>query len=93
MKSSKKGAEMSLNVVIVAAIALIVLVVLVMIFTGRMNIFGTKVQQVSDVTCTSQSDGAGRSADATTGCGSSGYKQVYGAFTDLTANQICCVPQ
>jgi hypothetical protein len=84
---SKKGAEMSLNIIIVAAIALIVLVVLVMIFTGRMNIFGTGVQKATENKC---SDQQGIPRLATEGCGED--RQVYGAFTDLAANQICCVP-
>ena len=41
----KKGQGISINVIIVAAIALIVLVVLVAIFTGRIAIFGQKVAE------------------------------------------------
>lgn len=37
--SDKKGQSLSLNTIIVAALALIVLVVLVVIFTGRIGIF------------------------------------------------------
>jgi len=36
---TKRGQGLSLNVIIISAIALIVLVVLVMIFTGRMGVF------------------------------------------------------
>lgn len=36
---NKRGAEISLNVIIVAAIALLVLVILSVIFMGRMGIF------------------------------------------------------
>ena len=36
---NKRGQGLSLNTIIIAAIALIVLVVLVMIFTGRMGAF------------------------------------------------------
>lgn len=39
MVFSKKGQGMSLNVIIVAALALIVLVVLIVVFTGRVQIF------------------------------------------------------
>ena len=39
LRKNKKGAELSLNVIIIAAIALIVLVILVLIFTGRIAIF------------------------------------------------------
>lgn len=43
-KSNKRGAELSLNVIIVAAIALIVLVILVLIFTGRIAIFRVGIE-------------------------------------------------
>jgi len=39
----KKGQGLSLNVIIVAAIALIVLVVLIAIFTGRLGIFQSQL--------------------------------------------------
>ena len=86
---SKKGAEMSLNIIIVAAIALIVLVVLVMIFTGRMNIFGTGVQKATETTCESQ---GGSPRISTQGCDAESERQVYGAFKGMESNQICCVP-
>lgn len=41
---NKKGVEMSMNVIVIAAIALIVLVVLVIITTGRVGIFTKGVQ-------------------------------------------------
>ncbi len=43
----KKAQGLSLNVIIVAAIALIVLVILVMIFTGKLGGFGEGVEEVS----------------------------------------------
>jgi len=42
--SDKRGAELSLNVIIIAAIALIVLVILVLIFTGRIAVFRVGVE-------------------------------------------------
>jgi hypothetical protein len=42
----KKAQGISINVIIVAAIALIVLVVLVAIFTGRLGIFTREVSEV-----------------------------------------------
>jgi hypothetical protein len=92
MKSSKKGADISLNVIIVAAIALIVLVVLVMIFTGRMSIFNKGITS-TDVKCLDADKRPGAQvAAATAGC-QTNYQQVVGAFTDVAADQICCVPQ
>ena len=43
---SKKAQGLSINVIIVAAIALIVLVVLVAIFTGRLGFFGKEVSDI-----------------------------------------------
>lgn len=48
MMFNKKGQGLSLNVIIVAAIALIVLVLLVMIFTGRIGIFQSGVAKAGD---------------------------------------------
>jgi len=45
---SKKGQTMSINVIIVAALALIVLVVLVVIFTGRTGSFVSGVEKSGD---------------------------------------------
>lgn len=47
MKIDKK-ADLSINVIIVAAIALIVLVVLVAVFTGRFGIFSKAIKQTGD---------------------------------------------
>lgn len=44
----KKGQGLSLNVIIIAALALIVLVILVAIFTGRIGRFDTGVSEVGD---------------------------------------------
>jgi len=40
---NKKGAELSMNVIVIAAIVLLVLVVLSIIFLGRIGIFGKSV--------------------------------------------------
>jgi len=45
---NKKGDSLSLNVIIVAALALIVLVILVMIFTGRISIFKLGVDKAGE---------------------------------------------
>ena len=42
---NKKGAEMSINVIIVAILALVVLAVLIFIFAGRSQIFSKSVSQ------------------------------------------------
>ena len=47
---NKKSQGMSVNVIIIAAIALIVLVVLVAVFTGRFGIFAGGVKTTGDPT-------------------------------------------
>lgn len=58
MKNNKKGAEITLNTIIIAAIAVIVLIVLVGIFTGKIRFFGEGVntveQEAAKKMCTSQ---------------------------------------
>lgn len=44
----KRGQGLSLNVIIIAALALIVLVVLVAVFTGRISLFQRGVSTVGD---------------------------------------------
>lgn len=44
---SKKGQGLSLNVIIIAALALIVLVVLIVVFTGRIGVFEKGVSKES----------------------------------------------
>ena len=49
----KKGQGLSMNVIIVAALALLVLIILAMIFTGRVKIFSTTSRL-----CANQGEGA-----------------------------------
>ncbi len=85
MKLLKKRAQgISLNVIIVAAIALIVLVVLVAIFTGRMGVFG---KGISD--CTNQNGECTPDTDMVNGkCPNEGAK-LPGSFGENCAN--CCI--
>ncbi len=48
MKNNKKGAEITLNTIIIAAIAVIVLIVLVGIFTGKIRFFGEGVNTAEE---------------------------------------------
>ncbi|MBI2652895.1 hypothetical protein HYX00_05500 [Candidatus Woesearchaeota archaeon] len=58
---NKKGQSISINTIIIAAIALAVLVVLFVIFTGRLGIF---------------SKGVGEATNCDQACKSAGYKQA-----------------
>ena len=45
---NKKGAELSLNVIVIAVIVIVVLVVLIIIFSGRSNIFVKSTTQIEE---------------------------------------------
>ena len=77
---NKRGQGLSLNTIIIAAIALIVLVVLVMIFTGRMSVFTGQVS-----TCANQ----GGRCMTTTECEQSPAGNEIKASD--CALEICCI--
>ena len=89
----KKAQGISVNVVIIAAIALIVLVVLIAIFTGRLGIFAGEVSEIgtdcADFKATV--DGDEVNAEWKSAC-DEGEKQI---FTAKDANsypgQECCI--
>ena len=47
LSASRRG-DLTLNTIVIAALVLIVLVVLIMIFTGRISIFGKNLQTQED---------------------------------------------
>ncbi len=69
----KKAQGMSMNIIVVAAIALLVLVILTLIFTGRISIFTREVQQCKgscvDVgTCQTGSNAQFKKIDSSGSC-------------------------
>ena len=86
----KRGQGLSLNVIILAALGLIILVVLVMIVTGRLHIFGEKVDIVTEQKCT---DKAGVVYDSRDECINAGGSISYGVYSDVKTeqDQVCCV--
>ena len=80
MKYQTKAQGISINTIIIAAIALIVLVVLVAIFTGRLGIFSMGVQSCTDKggTCASS-------------CIAPDYATLRGTDCDK-AGEVCCIP-
>ena len=91
----KKGQSISINTIIIAAIALAVLVVLFAIFTGRIGKFSTGVNNAASCFDTCSSVGMERDANIVDpgNCVSDGSiekRYLYGTFSDVTANQICC---
>jgi len=98
---SKKGQGISINVIIIAAIALIVLVVLIAVFTGRMTIFGGGMDDMMRGRyCSDTPVGPGFDDDSyivggtwETDCGEVGKKPLYGKFQDAKnyPGKTCCV--
>lgn len=92
----KRGFEMTLNFIVMAAIALIVLIVLIAIFTGRVRLFNKNLDP-----CEGQG-GSSASAkpcsyDKDQQCCSEGYYKVLVANTDKDKAAkdpfiTCCVP-
>ncbi|MFT4304313.1 MAG: hypothetical protein ACMXYG_07135 [Candidatus Woesearchaeota archaeon] len=83
---TKKGASISLEVVVIAAVALLVLVVLTVVFADRLGIFGDGLRYC-DTLCTQSSQE----------CNAQGYElsAYYGKCEDIQGNKIterayCC---
>ncbi len=49
VRLGKKGAELSVNLIIVAILALLVLVVMAMIFTGRIGLFRERIDSCASL--------------------------------------------
>jgi len=54
--NNKKGAELSMNVIVIAALVLVVLVVLIVIFSGKIGSFGKGLNNCDSTCVTSSSD-------------------------------------
>ena len=89
----KKGVDLSVNVIIVAAIALAVLVVLFMIFTGRLGMFSKGVGETASCENTCKALGKLWAVDNTkSGCESraGGGTYISGKYDDAPAGVCCC---
>ena len=88
-----KGQSISINTIIVAAIALAVLVVLFAIFTGRMGGFTKGVQETDTCAQKCASLNLPRSADVSQSeCSLIPYSGTFiaGKFSDTPINGCCC---
>ncbi|MBN1386369.1 hypothetical protein JW968_05350 [Candidatus Woesearchaeota archaeon] len=99
----RKGAELSMNVIIIAAIALVVLIVLVIIFSGRLGQFGEGTDettgQAKAKVCMANKGRCVNRADMNTipgGCNIQPPQdlgitspETYD-WIDCTSNQVCC---
>ena len=76
----------SINTIIIAALALIVLVVLIAIFTGRLGIWGQELDKQQNKKCVSDIQGTVTLAQDCVP-----PKQiVFGKFSDVSSGQVCC---
>lgn len=82
---SKKGQTMSINVIIVAALALIVLVVLVVIFTGRTGSFLSGVEKSGDARLVELKVGYGTCHPTATA--EANFQSSYGLATSTEAKE------
>ena len=83
----KKGQGISINTIIIAAIALLVLVVLAAVFTGRMGIWTRETQNCEP--------SIGKCAPAGVSCGDvgsavEGYPTIYRAAKCPGEGESCC---
>ena len=87
LKKQKKAQGLSLNVIIIAAIALLVLVVLSIVFMGRMGIFNLNSDNCLKL---------GGSCDQGRHC-DPGYQQhpsavCYDSNNEVDKYNVCCIP-
>lgn len=81
----RKAQGISMNVIIIAALALLVLVVLSIIFVGRM---GTWSGQVSDC----ENKGGKCFNDCATDGAAAGYPTPFTQWRCDSASLVCCIP-
>ena len=89
---NKKSQGLSINMIIIAAIALVVLIVLWAIFTGRMGQFNIGVKDVeSNIRCTDDAIGGEviTLGENIKDC-PQGKAKIPGKFRDVAQNQLCC---
>ena len=93
----KRGAEISINVIIVAAIALVVLVVLIAIFLGRIDLFGRGIASASGKDCVnhySVDDNGEIIGDASwqSECDKDTERKIYTPMDSINhPEEVCCV--
>lgn len=95
---NSKGQSISINTIIIAAIALAVLVVLFAIFTGRLGLFSKGVQETTNCEqgCKSAGYNTGFEASSNDGgttfkdCGSATLLSGYYVNVDNKRKSCCC---
>ncbi len=91
----KKGQSISINTIIIAAIALAVLVVLFYIFTGRLGSFSKGIGETASCENSCKALGMkGDDADSKGTCegfeAKSGNAYIPGTYSDVPPGRFCC---
>ena len=86
---SKKGQSISINTIIIAAIALAVLVVLFVIFTGRIGIFSQGVSKTASCENSCTALAMKYQDEAKSGCQNEGGTVIEGTYSDASIG-CCC---
>jgi hypothetical protein len=81
----KKAQSISINTIIVAAIALIVLVIIIAIFTGRMGSWGLGLDQITKQECKTPN-----TVETSQDCPSD--RVIFGKYTNVNSGEVCCKP-
>lgn len=84
---NKKGAELSINIIIVAAITLIVLVIVIVIFASRTTMFSRDVNSTQAKLCSSQGGFCILSEDCAEPLSAGILSQTY---PDCVGGTVCC---
>ena len=89
--TSKKAQSISINTIIIAAIALAVLVVLFIIFTGRFKIFSEGISSTASCTKTCEIAGKTRQIQSKESC-TQNRELTYmpGEYGDIPKDNVCC---
>lgn len=81
---SKKSQGISINTIIIAAIALIVLVILIAIFAGRMGIWGKGLDDESNKEC----DLSSNTVELAQNCPAE--RTMIAKFNNVPSGSVCC---
>jgi len=80
LRFQRKAQGLSVNTIIIAAIALIVLVVLIAVFTGRIGIFGDQLSRNTQLKCDDNSIMWAEDCSSI----------ALGDFTNVPSGKVCC---
>lgn len=89
MFKNKKAQGLSLNTIIIASLVLIVLVVLILIFSGRMGMFGQDLDDQTRIKNCENDDNYLRHIVPELPCDKGTYS--VGPYDDVGVREYCCV--